>query len=103
MDSQLSLRKKYCRSLLISSFSSGCTETSLSGRLEDEIPRFKREKYLSVKENCVAVFCTFVNVSVLQNPRKRVKKQDRGKLRDFFHSIRYGANGSGRSPNNAYW
>ena len=30
-------------------------------------------------------------------------KQDRGKPRDLFHSIRYGTNGSGRSPKNAYW
>ena len=29
--------------------------------------------------------------------------QDRGKPRDFLHSIRYGANGSGRNLNNAYW
>ena len=31
------------------------------------------------------------------------RNQDRGKPRDFLHSIRYGANGSGRSLNNAYW
>ena len=31
------------------------------------------------------------------------QKQDRGKPLDFFHSIRYGANCSGRSLQNAYW
>ena len=31
------------------------------------------------------------------------KNHDRGKPRDFFHSIRYGANGSGRRPESAYW
>ena len=36
--------------------------------------------------------------------KQKKTKQDRGKPRDFLHSIRYGANGSGRRPKSgAYW
>ena len=38
-----------------------------------------------------------------KSPKWYPKKHDRDKPRDFCHSIQYGANGSGRSPNNVYW
>ena len=42
IDSQLSMGKKYCSSLLGSIFSSACTETSLFTRLVDEFPRMQK-------------------------------------------------------------
>ena len=88
--------------------------TSLTSHVSSVASRGCQAWKLFMKKLCVFVGknpqCCTKNMFILPflyeilfKSGKWKKKQERGKPRDFFHSIRYGANGSGRRPKRAYW